>query len=73
MNKEEEWEDIEIWDANAILNCAIELVHDAKLAKQAEDFKNCSLFVTKALDMINDVEIEFPKETDILRSFIEEM
>ncbi len=73
MSQDEDWEDVEIWDANAIFNCATDLAHDAKLAKEAGDFINCSLYISKALNMMSDVEMEFPNDINVLRCFIEEI
>ncbi len=70
-NAQDQWEDVTIWDPAAILSCATELIADALLAKKAGDVHNFSLYISKALDMMNDAEIEYPEGVAKLRETIE--
>lgn len=73
MNDNKEWEDVQIWDQAAILNCAKELVHNAFLARQAGNVRLCSSYATKALDTLGDCEQEYPSAVAALRASLERL
>ena len=73
MAKNDEWEDVVIWDQGAILAQARECVHNAFIARQAGDFRLCSSYATKALDALGDCEEEYPHAVAALRGSLERL
>ena len=67
----DEWEDVQILDENTLMTLVEDHMYDACLAKIAGNTQDVTMHVTKALDVLADVEQAYPKRVAAIRLCLE--